>query len=143
MKHWAWDIVFLLVYSAGQFLFLLRRADLARRSPLNGLNSIWQFFRQNWVVLLIRCVVFEDSLLYLYRHPDFLAMFGVNVHLYHFPQSLMLTFFGGFFADTAVDYITGLDKVPVVGWVIPKKVKEQIPQLPEVQQLVSTLESKP
>jgi hypothetical protein len=120
-------------------LFLLKRADLARRSPLNGVHSVWFYFENNWVVILQR-LAFESVLLYLYRHPDFPKQIGLHFSLPTVKQSLMLVFFGGFFADAALDWITMQDSI--MGVKIPAWVKESIPQLPQVQVFVAELVEK-
>ena len=139
-----WDLIFLLVFSLGQFLFMLRRADLARRSPLNGVKSIGMFFAMNWVTLLFRAIIEWGVCLWPYRSASaqwvnsLIAHIGINVP-FQIPshRGLAGCFFLGVFSDMVLDWVTMQDKI--FGIPIPKAVKETIPQLPQVQQLVSTL----
>lgn len=136
MQTLRWDLLFWAAFIAGQFMFLLKRADLARRSPLNGVKNVGMFFVQNWVVILVR-LAFESIFLFLYRHPDFPLQIGLHFSLPHTKQSLVLTFFGGFFADAILDWATMQNSI--LGIKIPAWVKENIPQLPQVQTFVQTL----
>ena len=143
MHRLLWNILFILVFSAGQFLFMLRRADLARRSPLNGVRSVGQFFALNWITLLLRAVV-EWLFLWAYRswsggqvhwalqHVGLNIPFEIPTH-----RGLAGAFFLGIVSDSTMDWFLGLGiakSIPLVN-----KLIEQIPQLPQVQQLVATL----
>ena|SRR5258708_14644587 len=136
MNHLEWDLLFWIVFIAGQMMFLLKRADLAHRSPLNGVKSIPAYFTTNWVVIFQR-LAFESLFLFLYRHPAFPSEIGLHFSLPTVKQSLVLAFFGGFFADASLDWITLQDTI--FGIKIPTWIKENIPQLPQVQTFVSTL----
>ena len=136
MSRWLWDIVYWLVFISGQMMFLLKRADLARRSPLNGVISIGSYFVTNWVVIVQR-LAFESLFLFLYRHPDFPSQLGLHFTLPLAKQSLVLAFFGGFFADAILDWIAMQNTL--LGITIPSWIKESIPQLPQVQNFVAGL----
>jgi hypothetical protein len=142
INDFAWDLIYWFVFSLGVLLFLIKRADLAKRSPLNGVKSKREYFSLNWVVLLYR-FTFESVLLWGYRYPDLDPLKGLGIpgaDKIHFPrmtQSLVLAFFGGLAASSLLDYILGRDKI--FGIPIPSVVKEFIPQLPQVQELVSTI----
>lgn len=143
--HWQWDIVYWLVFALGQLLFLLKRADLAKRSPLNGVRSIGQFFGQNWITLLFRSALEFVFPFYVYRHTDpavlssWIAKVGVNIP-FRIPQSLVVAFLLGLFSDMLMDWLAMQDSV--AGIKIPSWLKENIPQLPEVKQLVDSLNPK-
>lgn len=140
--HWLWDIIFILMFSAGQLLFMLKRADLARRSPLNGVKSIGNFFALNWVVLLFRAVIEWGIFLWPYRSASnsFLQSIVHKVWSsfpFQLPQhrGLVGCFFLGIGADFLLDWVTGqswIDSVPIL-----RLLKENIPQLPKVQQLIA------
>ena len=139
MNHIEWDLTFWFFFISGQMMFLIKRADLARRSPLNGVPSITSYFETNWVIILQR-LVFEGLFLFIYRHPNFTNEIGLHFSTPAIKQSLVLAFFGGFFADALLDWATMQDTL--VGVKVPKWVKESVPQLPEVKALVITLTPK-
>jgi hypothetical protein len=139
MTYFEWDIIFWLFFVSGQLMFMLKRADLARRSPLNGVPSIAAYFKTNWVIILQR-LAFEVIFLFVYRYPGFPNELGLHFSLPVIKQSLVLSFFGGFFADALLDWATMQDSI--IGIKVPKWVKESIPQLPQVQALVANLGPK-
>ena len=65
--HLKWDLIYLVAFSLGELLFMLVRADRARRRPLNGVKSIRNFFALNWVTLLFRAVIEWLVFLWPYR----------------------------------------------------------------------------
>lgn len=137
-----WDVINWLAFALGQGLFLLKRADLARRSPLNGVKSIGEFFSRNWITLIFRGAIEFCLIFWPYRHnwADLvIAKLGWNFHV-HVPQSLVLAFLLGLASDMLMDWAVMQDSI--AGVKIPVKLKENIPQLPQVQQLVSQLGEK-
>lgn len=143
-RHLLWGALFVLVFSCGQFLFMLKRADLARRSPLNGINSIKQYFSLNWVVLLFRAVIEWGLFLWPYRSASASWIQSIVKMVWHsFPfqvpqhRGLIGAFFFGIGADLLIDWLLMQDWVKSVP--ILKYLMEQIPQLPEVKKLVDNL----
>lgn len=141
--HWQLeirDIGYWLAFALGQLLFLLKRADLARKSPLNGLPTIKAFFALNWITILYRSVLEFGLILYPYRHMDINSLIdkiGWLPDSIRIPQSVVLAFFLGLFSDYLMDWIAMQDSI--AGFKIPKFLKESIPQLPAVKQLVDTM----
>jgi len=142
--HHEWDLVFVAVFSLGQLLFMLKRADLAKRSPLNGIKTIRAFFSYNWVTLLFRAVLEQGLVLWPYREASgssiqwLASKMGITIP-FQIPQhrGLVGAFFIGIGADFLLDWVLmqkWVDGIPFLG-----KLKEQIPQLPEVKQFVNTL----
>lgn len=139
MSHWKWDILYWLVFALGQLLFLLKRADLARRSPMNGVASMGAFFAFNWVTILYRSALEFVVPFWVYRHVDVNAMIaktGWNMP-FQVPQSLVVSFVLGLFADFVMDWVA-MQK-SIAGIPIPSWLKENIPQLPEVKEFVEKL----
>lgn len=139
-----WDVIYIAVFSAGQALFMLKRADLARRSPLNGVKTIRQFMALNWVTLLFRAVIEWGVFLWPYRSASAsfiqtaIEKVGVNFP-FQVPthRGLAGAFFLGVAADLLVDWILmqkWIQSVPLLN-----KLAENIPQLPEVTQIVDSL----
>jgi hypothetical protein len=145
--HWLWNVVFLLVFCAGQFLFMLKRADLAKSSQLNGVKTIGEFFTINWVKLLFRAAIEWGIVLWPYRSASgdwlqtVIGKLGVNLP-FQIPshRGLAGCFFAGVCAELVLDWVLG--KQSILGIPIPAMLKEQIPQLPQVTQLVDTLTPK-
>jgi hypothetical protein len=146
--HWLeWNILYIVVFSAGQFLFMLIRADRARSSPLNGVKSIRKYFSINWVKLLSRAVIEWLLVLWPYRSGSVAFLQAMITKVWaSFPfqipthRGLSGAFAFGLASDLLMDYITGqpwFKSIPVLN-----KIVENIPQLPEVQQLVQTLGPK-
>lgn len=140
--HQEIDVLYWLAFAGGQLLFMLKRADLAVRSPLNAVATKRQFFRKNWVVLLIRSF-FEFAAVFMpYRHADTDAIarsFGWTMP-FHIPQSWVVSALFGYFSDSIVDWITMQEKI--MGIPIPKFVKENIPQLTIVTNVVALIRQK-
>lgn len=138
--HWKADLAYWGVFFLGQLLFLLKRADLARRSPLNGVTGIGNFFALNWVTILFRSVVEFGVVLYPYRHVDInslIAKLGWLPDSVRIPQSIVVAFFLGLFSDMIMDWVVMQDKI--FGIPIPKALKETIPQLPAVKEVIANL----
>lgn len=142
--HMLWDVIFIAVFSAGQLLFMLKRADLARRSPLNGVKTIRQFFALNWVILLFRAVVEWGLILWPYRSASaaFIQAAALKIGVsipFQVPSHRGLA--GAFFAGVASDMIA--DWIVMQKWIqavpILNKLAENIPQLPQVQQLIAVV----
>lgn len=140
--HWLWNIFFIVVFSLGQLLFMLKRADLARRSPLNGVKTIGNFFALNWVVLLFRAVIEWLVFLWPYRSASNDVLQSV-VHKvwagfpFQLPQHRGLAgcFALGMGADVLLDWMFGaswFSAIPVL-----RRLKENIPQSPRVQQMIT------
>jgi hypothetical protein len=145
MHRLLWDLIFLFVFSLGQFLFILKRADLARRSPLNGVKSIGQYFKLNWVVLIFRAAVEWGLILWPYRSWSATtiqwALQKMSIPIpFQIPARRGLTgaFFAGMVASSLLDWLmmqNWTKNIPIVNFLL----RENIPQLPEVQQLVQHL----
>jgi hypothetical protein len=142
-----WDAIFLFVFFLGQFLTMLRRAYLAKRSKLNGIESIRQFFAINWIPLLYRSVVEWLIFFYAYRFWQAssiqwaISKFGLNIP-FQVPEhrGLWGCLGTGIISSSLLDLLAMQDKI--FGIPIPKFIKEQILTLPEVQQFVNTLGPK-
>jgi hypothetical protein len=140
-----WDLLFWFVFVCGQVLFMLRRADLARRSPLNGVGSMIQYFRLNWVTLLLRMVIEWIVFFYPYR---FASAAQLNWIIQRLGWSFPFEVKRGLVGDLSLGIVSSmlLDTLAmrqtIFGITIPKLIKETIPQLPEVQQLVQHLNAK-
>lgn len=145
--HLFWGALFVLTFSMGQLLFMLIRADRARSSPLNNVKSVGQFFAINWIKLLARAVIEWLLILWPYRSASIVFLQTVISKVwptfpFQIPQhrGLIGAFALGIVADLLADYITGqpwFKSIPILN-----KIIENIPQIPEVQQLVSTLAPK-
>jgi len=138
-NHLEFDFLYWFFFALGQGLFLLKRADLARRSPLNGVPTIGAFFYTNWVTILYRSVFEVGLVFYPYRHFDINSLIdklGWNLPI-QVPQSLLVAFFLGVLSDYLMDWIVMQDKIGPIK--IPGFLKENIPQLPEVKQLVDQM----
>jgi len=139
MTHVELDLIYWFFFALGQGLFLLKRADLARRSPLNGMPTIGAFFVMNWVTLLYRSVFEVGLVFYPYRHVDVNSLIdklGWNLPI-QIPQSLWVAFFLGILSDYLMDWIVLQEKIGP--FKVPSFLKENIPQLPEVKQLVDQM----
>lgn len=139
-SHQLWDIIYYLPFLCGQALFLLKRVGLAIRSPLNCLKSRREYLYINWDILVYRAGL-EFILIYFpYRHQDvvsgWLASFGWHLP-FQLPQAAILFVMLGLMSDYMLDWIAGHDKV--FGMTIPKFLKEQIPQIPEVQGVLKAM----
>lgn len=139
-----WDIVYILAFAAGQILFMLKRADLARRSPLNGVKSIRQFVSINWITLVFRAVVEWGVFLWPYRSASVafidaaISKLGYSIP-FQIParRGLAGAFFLGIGADFLMDWLVmqkWFQAIPILN-----KLAENIPQLPEVTQMVDNL----
>lgn len=142
--HLLWSVVYIAVFSVGQILFMLKRADLARRSPLNGVKSIRQFFALNWVTLIFRAVIEWGVFLWPYRSASAafvaaaLSKVGVNIP-FQIPahRGLAGAFFLGLGADFLMDWLVmqkWFQAIPVLN-----QLAENIPQIPEVTKVVDKL----
>jgi hypothetical protein len=142
-----WTSIYIAVFSAGQLLFMLVRADRAKSSPLNGVKGIGQYFSLNWVKLLSRAVIEWLLVLWPYRAGSVAFLQALIIKVWpSFPfqvpahRGLAGAFAFGLASDLLMDYITGMPwfkSIPVLN-----KIVENIPQLPEVQQFVATLGPK-
>src|SRR5438445_13746747 len=123
--NWQIDIVYWIAFLLGQGLFLLKRADLGRKSPLNGLPSISAFFVLNWITILYRSVVEVGLVLYPYRHVDInVLVVKIGWHLpFAIPQSIVIAFFLGLFSDYLMDWVAM--QYSLVGIKIQKFLKER------------------
>lgn len=133
------DIIYWLAFALGQALFLLKRADLAAKSPLNGVRTKRNFFYLNWVTIIYRSAVEFVFPFYVFRHVDpNVLMAGMSWHLpFSIPQNGVFFFVLGLFSDLIMDW-AAMQK-SVMGIPVPSWLKENIPQLPEVTKLVSDL----
>lgn len=140
-----------MTYAIGTFLHLLMRSDLAMKSKVNMVPNRRCWFRNQWVLILVRggfwgYLLFWGWLL----HPD---VFAKMAKLAYFPDWLAswfnvtpnpLSAMGfGFICDTVLDYtqvFTGLlvQKYPMLGW-LGKIIQAQIPQYdPDVVDVTKT-----
>lgn len=142
--HQKADIAYAACFLFGQWLFLLRRADLGVRSPMNALKSRRQFFYLNWVTLLYRVVIEFGLFFYPYRHADvnsLLSLEGLQLPSWlHVPQNWIFVIFLGIFSDGLLDWVLGRGKF--LGITIPDRLKEDIPQLPEVRAILDTAKAQ-
>jgi hypothetical protein len=139
VPHHFTDLLYWLAFFGGQLLFILKRADLAVRSPLNAVNSKWQYFTINWVPLLIRTFI-EFVVIYTpYRDipsDKIIAAFGWNIPL-KIPQSWVVAAALGYLSDSLMDW--GAMQEKILGIKVPSFIKETIPHLPEVQAVVAVI----
>jgi len=126
-----------LPFFLGQCLFILKRSGLAVRSPLNGMKSKRQYVYQNWDILLIRAVLEFIIVYFPYRHSSLFATY-LPKWFNLIPGSWVIVLALGFLSDSLMDWLAGKDKV--FGVPVPGFIKETIPQLPAVQQLVADLQ---
>jgi hypothetical protein len=134
------DLLYWLAFAGGQLLFMLKRADLAARSPLNAVPTKASYFRANWIPLLIRAFI-EFAVVYTpYRHvpsDKIISAFGWNIP-FHVPQSWVVSASLGYLSDSLMDW--GLMQEKILGITVPSFIKETIPQLPQVTVLVAAIE---
>ena len=137
--HQVFDILYYLAFAGGQSLFMLKRADLAVRSPLNAVHSKQDYFKSNWVPLLIRSFIEFVIVFMPYRHFDtdkIVSAIGWNIP-FHIPQNWVVSAFLGYLSDSIMDWVVMQDKI--AGITVPKLIKETIPQLLVVQNIVATI----
>lgn len=125
-----------LPFFSGQCLFILKRMGLAVRSPLNAMKSRRQYLKQNWDILLIRTVIEFIAVYFPYQHSNLFETYLPKWWAV-IPASWVVPMALGYLADSMLDWILGKDKI--FGVPIPDFIKETIPQLPEVQNLVAQL----
>lgn len=134
--HQDFDFVYWGCFLAGQWLFLLKRMALAVRSPMNALKNRRQYIYTNWDIILIRTAIEFAVIYYPYRHADLnmlVAKLGWSLP-FKIPQAGVVAFGLGFLADFLLDWITMQDKI--LGISMPAWLKETVPQLPQVQQVI-------
>ena len=138
-QHQYYDILYWFTFSGGQLLFMLKRADLAVRSPLNAVGSKRQYFVQNWVPLVIRSFI-EFAIVFMpYRHADtdkLVRAFGWDFP-FHIPQSWVVAAILGYLSDSMMDWATMQEKIASVR--VPKIFKETIPQLEIITNVVAVI----
>ena len=133
------EILQWLPFFGGQCLFVLKRSALAVRSPLNGTKSRRQYLKQNWDILLVRTVIALIAVYFPYRHSDvFVGYLPKWMGL--IPTSAIVPLALGYMSDSTLDWLLGKDKI--FGVPIPAFIKETVPQLPAVQNMVAQLGDK-
>jgi hypothetical protein len=124
-----WDAILFPVYLAGQGLFILKLASMRMRSSMNTITSRWQYFYCNWDVSLVR-VALSIPLFGLLQHSD-----AVSIAIHHplpfvVPKGAIACLMAGYFSSSVLDWLSGLEKLPIVGWPVPAIIKDNIPLYP-------------
>ena len=123
--HQRLDIAYWFAFFAGQCVFVLKRSAMAVRSKTNPIKTRRAYLYANWDVILIRSVIEFIIIFYPYRHGELDSVFNFVTlgHLpFAFPQSPVFSLALGYLADSTLDWVGTLPRVPE--W-----LRESIPNL--------------
>jgi hypothetical protein len=121
---------------------MLKRADLAVRSPLNAVESKRSFFAHNWVPLMIRTFIEFGFIFVPWRSmgtDKIMALAGWQVP-FHLPQGWVAASILGYLSDSLMDWAVMQKKI--FGITVPSMFKETIPQLAVVTQIVAVIKEQ-
>lgn len=127
--HLQSDVLNYVVFLAGQFLFLLKRAGSAVRNPATNITRRRDYFKLNVDTFFIR-LAFELPLFYAYRHYGFANLTSwmgwTPPSWFTVPNNPMVAFFLGYAADSMLDWISLSQKLPsfLRSW-----ISENVPKL--------------
>jgi hypothetical protein len=136
------DVLYWFAFFGGQFLFMLKRADLAVRSPLNAVESKSHFFAYNWVPLTIRTFIEFGFIFAPWRSigtDGMMALFGWHVP-FPVPHGWVAASILGYLSDSMMDWAAMQKKI--LGITVPDIIKETIPQLAVVTQIVAVIKEQ-
>lgn len=120
-------------YVGGQFLFMLKRAGSAVRSPIVVYKNKWQFFKGNWDTILIRAI-FEFPFFYAWRHYSLAQIVSFTGWVmptgWALPDNPFTALVLGYAADSLLDWFAMWKRLPA--W-LRKWLNENVPHLPAVE----------
>jgi hypothetical protein len=124
-----WDGLLMIPYLMGQGLFILKLASMRMRSSMNHITTRWCYFYANWDVSLVR-VALSIPLFMLLQHADEVSMAIHHPLPFSVPKGAIACLMAGYFSSSVLDWLSGLDKLPWVGWAVPAIIKDNIPLYP-------------
>lgn len=116
-------LTLVMLFLLGQALYILKRAAMAIRSPLNPATSRRSFLARNWDVILIRVGAAQTGFWLWISYPDGLSRIAqvAGVHLdLTIPAKPVVALVSGVCSDAILDWIA--EKIPAL--------KRELPAVP-------------
>jgi hypothetical protein len=127
--HLLSDLLNYAAFLFGQYLFLLKRAGSAIRSPNTNITTRRQYFYLNWDVALIRGVI-EGLIFWACQHygiSSLIGLWGWSLPAWLvLPQNFIVYLPLGYTADSILDWISMSPKLPAF---LRSWLSENVPKL--------------
>lgn len=124
-----WDGILFAPYLIGQGLYILKLASMRMRSSMNHITTRRCYFYANWDVSIVR-IALSIPLFLILQHANEVADAVHHPLPFTVPNGAIACLMGGYFSSSVLDWLSGLDKLPVVGWAVPAIIKDNIPLYP-------------